>query len=84
MTNVEKLLDAACAAVAADKGSQAVVVTMSCALAKAALARRPLAERGDLARGREIVRAGVLVASPAEMYEGIRERIAEHDRAVVG
>lgn len=127
MTNVEKLLDAACAAVAADKGSQAIVVTMSSALAKAALARRSMAERGDLARGRETVRAGVLVASPAEMYdllrfgghlrgipfrgviiwdrdthdeerakldvelaeaerkcEGIRERIAEHDRAVVG
>lgn len=83
--------------------------------------------RGDLARGRETVRAGVLIASPAEVYdllrfgghlrgtpfrgviiwdkdahdeerakldvelaeaerkcEGIRERIAEHDRAVVG
>lgn len=72
MSNIETLLDAACAAVAADKGSQAVVVTMSSALAQAALARRSMAERGDLARGGATVRAGVLVASPAEMYDLLR------------
>lgn len=75
MGNIETLLDAACAAVAADKGSQAIVVTMSSALAKAALARRSMAERGDLARpalGCAIARAGVLVASPAEVGELLR------------